>query len=97
MTLKELEKKRKELEKKAIEIEAKRELNQKELERLKKEILEATGLKSLENLDEYVSRLEQELQDGKSRFARELSELEASLVDVLDEDVDDIKEDLDEI
>lgn len=96
MTLKELEKKRKELEKTVIGIEAKRELNEKELKRLKASILEKSGLKSLNNLDEFMSRLETELRDGTNKLSEELSELESQLVDALGEG-DDLKESLDEI
>lgn len=98
MKLEELEKTRKELEKKTIGIEAKRELNQKELEKLGEEILAKTGLDSLDNLDEYIARIEGELEVGKNKFAQELSELNAQLVDALGEGVEgDLQEDIDEI
>lgn len=97
MNLKELENKRKGIEKKIFEIEAQRGVNQQELEKITKSILEKTGLKSLDSLEDYMSRLEEELSTNQNKLSEELSVLEVQLVDALGEGTDNIKEDLDEI
>ena len=81
-----MEKRRKELEKKVAELEANKKINEKLFKDLEKALLEMTGLKSLDKLDDFVEKLEGELHNKGEKLAEAVADLEVQLVDLLDTD-----------
>lgn len=94
MNLKELKVKREVLQKTVLGIEAQRKVDKKQLKKLEQEILEMTGLTSLEKLDEYMTRLESELNTRRDTLTEQIAELDAQLSEIViskeEEDIDEI-------